>query len=88
LAVIAAAGEDPHWYDSRLPGNEAPPGGPAPQVGEDHAGQRFASSTRQTWLPAPSPTKPKPSVNTPGVTGFAVGGYGRRADVPYVDYER
>jgi len=29
-----------------------------------------------------------PSLNTPGVTGFAVGGYGRRADVPYVDYER
>jgi hypothetical protein len=29
-----------------------------------------------------------PSIATPGVTGYAVGGRGRRANVPYVEYER
>ncbi len=36
----------------------------------------------------PASPHPHPSLDTPGVTGFAVGGRGQRAHVPYMDYER
>jgi hypothetical protein len=48
----------------------------------------FAKSTTPARPSAQLSSRPHPSIDTPGVTGFAVGGYGRRADVPYVDYER
>jgi hypothetical protein len=85
-AVIAAAGEDPHWYDGRLPEGNAQLRDPAPLVSEDHASQPNACFA-QSWRPAQLPTKPKPSIDTPGVTGWSVGGIGR-ADVPFVEYER
>ena len=89
--VIAAANEDPHWYDRRVPDNLAsaiglaPP--PASQQHDERSSQPFVAFA-QSWPPVPLSTKPKPSVDTPGVTGWPVGGVGRRADVPFVDHER
>jgi len=50
---------------------------------------RQFSSAQAPDLGAAQPAVARhPSIATPGVTGYAVGGRGRRADVPYFEYER
>ena len=70
--VITAAGEDPRWYDRPLPGN---------QNRKDYGPWAVGS-------PNPPPVHPHPSACAPGFYGFSVGNHGRRANVPYVEYER
>jgi len=88
--VIQAAGEDHRWYDRRLPAVQAQ----APRVDEavTATGVRLtpplAGLDSGAWLPSQPPIHSHPSIDTPGVSGFSVGGHGRRADVPYVEYER
>ncbi len=53
-------------------------------------GKHCPAECLQPWLPNQPPMSPHPhlSLDTPRVTGFAVGGRGQRAHVPNVDYER
>jgi|SRR2546429_5273723 len=72
--VIEAAGEDPRWYDTQASAGQ-PGAADARRVAEGHL-----------------PSQPAEAGGTPvagrGVEGYAVGGRGRRADVPYSEYER
>jgi hypothetical protein len=70
--VIQAAGEHPAWYLG-----EPPPDGP---VATDVASA--------PWRPVQQPAATHPTVETLGLTGWSVGGYGQRARVPYFEYER
>ena len=72
--VIRDAGEDPRWYDGQLPSSQRP--------------ASLASAPTGTWQPAPLPVAHHLTLDTPGVTGYALGGHGRRAEVPYFEYER
>src|SRR3989442_1086923 len=100
--VIRAAGEDPRWHDERLPAGQRPAPGALQATGEAVQPPATASSWRPAPLPAPLPPEPAteswaphkpsaarhPSIGDPGISGYAVGGHGRRADVPYIEYER
>ncbi len=90
-AVIAAANDDPHRYDRRLADDELQSEDASRHAaGRDYEGRRSQPfvSFAQSWLPAQLPPRPHPSIDTPGVGGWHVGGVGRRADVPYVDFDR
>ncbi len=96
-AVIRGAGEDPRWHDGHLLRQAPPAQTHAPHVAAmtplsvDHPQQSFAGlAPRSCQLPVQPPVSPQPhsSLDTPGVTGFAVGGKSGRANVPYFDYER
>ncbi len=72
--VIEAAGEDPRWYDAQALASQ--PG--AAEAPRDAAGH---------WPDRPAKDGVAPALAR-GVVGYAVGGRGRRADVPYAEYER
>jgi hypothetical protein len=72
--VIKAAGEGPRWYDAQASAGR-PGAADGLRVAEGHRPNQLVEARG-----AP--------VVAGGVEGFAVGGRGRRADVPYSEYER
>jgi hypothetical protein len=85
-AVIAAANENPGWYDGRLSGSESLAEDPRwPSRGE-RPGQPFVAFARG-WPPVQLPLNPPPSTDNPG-EGWFVGNVGQRVDVPVFQHER
>lgn len=67
-------------------------GQPFPCVVQRHAALVIhAAGEDPRWYEGRSPADPRPRTANPtpaGVTGYHLGGHGRRSDVPYVEYER
>jgi len=72
--VIEAAGEDPRWYDA--------------QAMADRPGAAAALQVAEGYRPDQPAKDGSVRAVAGGVEGYAVGGRGRRADVPYTEYER